>query len=297
MLKEIYDQDQVIEAGLMGRLDPVTRMTGSLAFDELGDVSHLTRVTLIACGTSYHAALYGADLLRRYTHLTARTLYGHEAIGELRSVSDSELYVFLSQSGETADTLDPLRYLKARGARTLGIVNVPGSSIARESDFGFYTRAGVEIGVASTKAFTGQCIALNLLSFHLATHQSNALSLDEQNDWIESLLALSSIVKKYTREAHTQIKPIAEKLSHASLVFFLARDHGLPIAHEGALKLREISYQSTIALPAGELKHGSLALITQDVYSILIMGSGQTADKNRSTLQEIRSRGGQVITL
>lgn len=197
MLKEIYEQDQVIDSGLMGRIDRATRMTGSLAFDELGDVRGITGVTLIACGTSYHAALYGADLLSKYTQLNTRVLYGHEAISQLRSVDTSQLYVFLSQSGETADTLDPLRYLKGRGARTLGIVNVPGSSIARESDFGFYTRAGVEIGVASTKAFTGQCIALNLLSFHLATHHSHTLSLDGQNDWIESLLSLPNEVKKY----------------------------------------------------------------------------------------------------
>lgn len=294
MLKEIYEQSDVIKNALMGRIDFDTLSVDSQSLREIKNMEDITSVHFIACGTSYHACLYGARLIEEYAHISTYTHYGHEAIEELPEVDNHSLYIFVSQSGETADTLDPLKYLKHRWARTFSIVNVVGSSIARLCDAGLYTRAWIEIGVASTKAFTGQCIALLLLAITLAnTHNQE----EKTRDMIYELSGLSQKIENSTRDIHASVKTIAQKMSQSHIIFFLAREIMIPIAHEWALKLREISYQPTIPLPAWELKHGSLALIDTESVSICIMGTWHTLDRNKSSLHEIKARGGYTIAL
>ena len=294
MLKEIYEQSDVITNALMGRIDFDTLSVDSQSLREIKNMGELKSIHFIACGTSYHACLYWSKLITEYAHIPTYVHYWHEAIEEIQEVDTNSLYIFVSQSGETADTLDPLKYLKHRGARTFSIVNVVGSSIARLCDAGLYTRAGVEIGVASTKAFTGQCIALLLLAITLATSHGQE---DSAREIIYELGGLSTKIADSIKSVHIDVQKIAEKMSKSHVIFFLAREIMIPIAHEWALKLREISYQPTIALPAGELKHGSLALIDKDTTSICIMGLWHTMDRNRSSLHEIKARGGYTIAL
>ena len=294
MLKEIYEQSEVIKNALMGRIDFDTLSVDSQALREIKNLGEIKNIHFIACGTSYHACLYGSKLITEYVQIPTYVHYWHEAIEEIKEVDDRSLYIFVSQSGETADTLDPLKYLKYRGARTFSIVNVVGSSIARLCDAGLYTRAGVEIGVASTKAFTGQCIALLLLTITIAASHGRE---DDTREMLYELNVLSDKIAGSIQDIHTNTKKIAKKTSTSKILFFLGRETMIPIAHEWALKLREISYQPTIALPAGELKHWSLALVDKNTTSVCIMGTWHAMDRNGSSLHEIKARGGYTIAI
>ncbi|MBP5979526.1 MAG: glutamine--fructose-6-phosphate transaminase (isomerizing) [Halomonas sp.] len=291
MLKEIYEQPTVIQAVLEGRLSGNSVLIESFGPDAQVLFQKTRQIHIIACGTSYHAAMVARYWLERYACVPVQVEVASEYRYRHPVVPEGTLFVTLSQSGETADTLAALRFAKTLGyVGTLAICNVPGSSLVRESDMTLMTRAGPEIGVASTKAFTTQLVALMLLTLSV----SKAKGQKEHVGIVEALHALSSVCEQVLA-LDNQIETLSQAFAEKHHALFLGRGAHYPIALEGALKLKEISYIHAEAYPAGELKHGPLALVDSEMPVISVAPNDDLLEKLKSNLQEVRARGGQLF--
>jgi glutamine---fructose-6-phosphate transaminase (isomerizing) len=295
MLKEIFEQPEVMRDVMRGRvrLDEGRVILGGIA-DHLDRLKQAKRIVICACGTSWHAALLGEYLIEEFARIPVEVDYASEFRYRNPIVGVDDVVIVISQSGETADTLAALRTAKEKGALVMGICNVVGSTIARETVCGMYTHAGPEIGVASTKAFTAQVIMLYMLALSLS--KDRTLS---QNEIALHLRELSEIPEKATRifELDSQIKLIAERFKDAKNALYLGRGFNFPVALEGALKLKEISYIHAEGYPAAEMKHGPIALIDEDMPVIFIATRDSTYSKILSNIEEVRSRKGRVIAI
>lgn len=291
MLKEIFEQPRVIEAALEGRVSANSVLIESFGPDAQALFQKTRQVHIIACGTSYHAGLVARYWLERYAGVPVQVEVASEYRYRHPVVPEGTLFVTLSQSGETADTLAALRFAKTLGyVGTLAICNVPGSSLVRESDMSLMTRAGPEIGVASTKAFTTQLIALLLLTLSV----SKAKGRPEQPAILAALQELPALCQQVL-DLDAQIEALSQAFAEKHHALFLGRGAHYPIALEGALKLKEISYIHAEAYPAGELKHGPLALVDSEMPVISVAPNDDLLEKLKSNLQEVRARGGQLF--
>jgi len=250
------------------------------------------RILINACGTSWYAALVGKYLIEKYTGIPVITEYASEYIYNYTPVNENDMFVVISQSGETADTLRALRKAKKFTDNTVGIVNVVGSTIAREVNSGIYLHAGPEIGVASTKAFTSQITALNLFALHLREMQGKY----HDPNIINALQELPNKVKSIL-EKREEIKKIAEKFKDKKNFLYLGRGINYPVALEGALKLKEISYIHAEGYPAAEMKHGPIALIDEDMPVVFLATKGKILNKVISNMEEVKARDGVVIAV
>ncbi len=295
MLKEIFEQPQTIENTMRGRLlveDGTAKLGGLNLSDE--DLLKYDNVVLTACGTSWHSALIGGMMLEDLARIPTKVEYASEFRYRNPLVNDRTLCIVISQSGETADTLAAMREAKHRGARTLGVVNVVGSTIARESDGGMYIHAGPEIGVASTKAFSSQVTALLLFTLKLA--RLRALSSVRGREIVEALQALPGHVQSVLDRAE-EIEALAEEFKRATNFLYLGRGYNFPTALEGALKLKEISYIHAEGYPAAEMKHGPIALIDEMMPVVFIAPHDSVFEKVVSNVQEVKARKGKVIAI
>jgi len=295
MLKEIFEQPQTIQNTMRGRLvtdEGFTKLGGlNLTKDEL---QQLDQIIITACGTSWHSALIGELMIEEHARIRVEVEYASEFRYRNPIVTDKTLCVVISQSGETADTLAAMREAKRRGAKTLGLVNVVGSTIAREDDGGIYLHAGPEIGVASTKAFTSQVIALALLTLKLGRLRN--MSVVQGREVAQALEALPAQIQSILDRA-AEIEKIAEAFVDATNFLYLGRGYNFPVALEGALKLKEISYIHAEGYPAAEMKHGPIALIDENMPVVFIAPHDSVFDKVVSNVQEVKARGGRVIVL
>jgi glutamine---fructose-6-phosphate transaminase (isomerizing) len=295
MLKEIFEQPESIENALRGRLDrdAATAKFGgfNLTPQELRAVN---RIIMTACGTSWHAGLVGEYQIEALARLPVEVEYASELRYRNPPLENNTLVFAITQSGETADTLAALREMKRKGCPTLGICNVVGSTIAQETDGGFYLRAGPEIGVASTKAFTSQCTLLAMLALYFG--RLRHLSFPAGMKIIEQLQELPNKVAEALK-CSDHVKEIAERYAHCNNFLYLGRQFNFPTALEGALKLKEISYIHAEGYPAAEMKHGPIALVDKNTPSVFLLPHGQVYDKVMSNLQEIKARGGPVIAV
>jgi glucosamine--fructose-6-phosphate aminotransferase (isomerizing) len=296
MLKEIYEQPTSARDTILGR---VSLDRGRIFLEDLNVADEkfraLQKVTIIACGTSWHAGLVGKYLIEALAHVPVEVDYGSEYRYRNPIVSGNELAIVITQSGETADTLAALRESKRKGASSIAICNVVGSMATREADGTVYTHAGPEIGVASTKAFTSQLVALQLLALHMAQVRGT-LSTGEVRRHIEELLQLPQIIEQAIK-ASAATERIAEKFYNRTDFLFLGRGINYPIALEGALKLKEISYIHAEGYPAGEMKHGPIALIDERMPVVAIAPDDHVFEKMIGNVQEAKARGGSVIAI
>ena len=295
MLKEIFEQPRTVQNALRGRVDmeELTAKFGGLNMTT-AELRAVDRVVITACGTSWHAALVGEYLLEEFAHIPTEVEYASEFRYRNAPIEKNTLVLAITQSGETADTLAGLRESRRRGHPVLAICNVVGSTIAREANGGIYLHAGPEIGVASTKAFTSQVTVLILLSLLMGrirmlpnTRAMKILkALEQVPDQIASILAQNDAIKK-----------LAEKYAHCEDFFFLGRQYNFPVALEGALKLKEISYIHAEGYPAAEMKHGPIAMIDEKTPSVFLAPQDSLYDKTISNLQEIKARKGPIIAI
>jgi len=296
MLKEIFEQPRAIVDTVRGR---VSLEDGKVFLEGAGlnskVLKDIRRVCIVACGTSYHAALVGKFMIEELSRVPTEVDLGSEFRYRNPIVGSQDLLVAISQSGETIDTLAAFREGKRKGMRTLSICNVVDSSLARESDGVFYTHAGPEIGVASTKAFTTQLVGLFLLALYLAENRET-LGRQTAKELLEELLKVPHYIQQ-TLELNPQIEALAKKYMNARDFLYLGRGVNYPIALEGALKLKEISYIHAEGYPAGEMKHGPIALIDEDMPVVVLAPKGQTHEKILSNIEEVRARDGKVIAL
>lgn len=295
MLKEIFEQPDVISAALEGRLSADSVLVESFGPEAQALFQATRQVHIIACGTSYHAGLVARYWLERYAGIPVQVEVASEYRYRHPVVPDGTLFVSLSQSGETADTLAALRFAKTLNyVGALAICNVPGSSLVRESDITLMTRAGPEIGVASTKAFTTQLVALMLLTLSLGKAQTTQQEQPELAEIVATLRALPALCQQVLT-LDSQIETLSQAFAEKQHALFLGRGAHYPIALEGALKLKEISYIHAEAYPAGELKHGPLALVDSEMPVISVAPNDDLLEKLKSNLQEVRARGGQLF--
>ena len=295
MLKEIHEQPQSLRDVMRGRLLPdegMARLGGITLSDT--DLARVERITITACGTSWHAGLLGEYLLEDLARIPVDVQYASEFRYKNPVIEDNTLVLAISQSGETADTLAALREAKRRGARTMGIVNVVGSTIARETDFGMYLHAGPEIGVASTKAFTSQIAALVLFSLYLGRRRS--LSVLEGRTMVEALQRLPDQVDEILA-ATDGIRALAEEYADARNFLYLGRGYQFPVALEGALKLKEVSYIHAEGYPAAGMTHGPIALIDDDMPVVVLDPRDPVYAKVVSNIEEVKARHGRVIAV
>ena len=296
MLKEIFEQPWAARETVLGR---TSVESGRVYLGELEipveRLRAVDRVVVLACGTSWHAALVGKFLIERLAGVPVEVDYGSEYRYRDPIVAPTTLAVVITQSGETADTLAALREARGRGAATIAVCNVVGSMATREADFTVYTHAGPEIGVASTKAFTSQLVALHLLALYLAQIRGTLTpeaarphleDLDHLPRWIEETLQCEDVVKAVAQRFH----------QHRSFLY-LGRGINYPIALEGALKLKEISYIHAEGYPAGEMKHGPIALVDEELPVVTLLSNGSVFEKMASNLQQVRARGGPIIAV
>jgi len=296
MLKEINEQPQTILDTMRGRY---SYDTGEADLADIGltptDLLAVDRIWIVACGTSWHAGLVGKYLLEEMVRTPVQVDIGSEFRYRDPLVGKNDLFITISQSGETADTLAAAREAKEKGARVLSIVNVVGSSLARESDGVLYTHCGPEIGVASTKAFTAQLTALYLLALHLARVR-NVMNVADGKAWLDRLVRLPTLVKGVLgREA--EIVAIAKRYYKKRNFLFLGRGINYPIALEGSLKLKEVSYIHAEGYAAGEMKHGPIALIDRDMPVVVLVPRDRLYEKTVSNLMEVKARRAPVIAL
>ena len=295
MLKEIFEQGASIENTMRGRLldeEGTAKLGGVNLSDE--ELLQFDNIVITACGTSWHSALIGEHLLEEMARIPVEVEYASEFRYRNPIITDRTLCIVISQSGETADTLAAMREAKNRGAFTYGIVNVVGSSIARESDGGIYVHAGPEIGVASTKAFTCQVVALLLFTLKLARLRN--LSVVRGREIIEAMRALPAQIQKILDSA-PRIEDLAEQFKDSTNFLYLGRGYNFPTALEGALKLKEISYIHAEGYPAAEMKHGPIALIDAEMPVVFITPHDSVFDKVVSNVQEVKARGARVIAI
>jgi glucosamine--fructose-6-phosphate aminotransferase (isomerizing) len=295
MLKEIYEQPETVMNAMRGRIEPgegVPKLGGIMpVWDQLKESRH---IVIVACGTSFHAGSVGRYIFERLTEIDVQVEIASEFRYRKLNFPPNTFIIAISQSGETADTLAAIREARRKGARLLGIVNVVGSSISRETEAGVYNHAGPEIGVASTKIFISQLTILTLLAVLLGRHQK--LSLTEG---VEAIHALSDLPEQVRRVLYqdNHIQAIADKYYRCSNWLFLGRKYQYPIALEGALKLKEISYIHAEGYAAGEMKHGPIALIHPEMPTVAIVPKDSMYEKMISNIQEIKSRRGPVIAI
>ena len=295
MLKEICEQPESIRNVLRGHLldeEGAARLGGLNLTDE--ELLGINRIVITACGTSWHAALVGEYLLEEIARVPVEVEYASEFRYRSPILDSKTLVIVISQSGETADTLAALREAKRRGARTLGLVNVVGSTIAREVDGGMYLHAGPEIGVASTKAFTSQIVALALLTLYLGRKRN--LSVLQGREIVAALERLPEQLEAVLKKA-PEIEALAERFIRATNVLYLGRGYNFPVALEGALKLKEISYIHAEGYPAAEMKHGPIALIDELMPVVFIAPQDAVYAKVQSNIEEVRARGGRVVAV
>jgi len=295
MLKEIFEQPQSVENTMRGRLilhDGTAKLGGlNLTHDELLGIDN---VIITACGTSWHSALIGEMMIEELCRIPVEVEYASEFRYKNPIVTNRTLCIVISQSGETADTLAAMREAKRRGAKTLGLVNVVGSTIAREDDGGVYLHAGPEIGVASTKAFTSQVVALALFTLKLA--RKHDLSVIRGRELAQAMHDLPSQLAAVLESAPA-IEAIAEEFKDARNFLYLGRGYNFPAALEGALKLKEISYIHAEGYPAAEMKHGPIALIDDEMPVVFVAPHDAVFDKVVSNIQEVRARHGRTIVI
>jgi glucosamine--fructose-6-phosphate aminotransferase (isomerizing) len=295
MLKEIFEQPETIENCMRGRLldeEGTSKLGGLNMTDE--ELLKFDNIVITACGTSWHSALIGEHMMEELTRIPVEVEYASEFRYRNPIVNDRTLCIVISQSGETADTLAALREAKSRGAKTYGIVNVVGSTIARESGGGIYVHAGPEIGVASTKAFTSQVIALALLTLKIG--RLKGVSVVKGKEIIQALRALPGQVRQILERAE-EIEQIAEEFKRAQNFLYLGRGYNFPTALEGALKLKEISYIHAEGYPAAEMKHGPIALIDEMMPAVFVTPHDAVFDKVVSNIHEVKARKGRVIAI
>ncbi len=287
MLKEIFEQPESITNIIRGRIK-----SGKIKITTDIDVKNLERIIITACGTSWHSALIGKHYLETLAGVSVEVDYASEFRYREPIIKKNDLMVAISQSGETADTLAALREAKARGADTLAIINVIGSTISREVDSGIYLYAGPEIGVASTKAFSSQVVALLILALYI--RQEKGLVLD-----LELLKEINNLPNKVAEvlKIKTEVKKIAQKFKNSKNFLYLGRQLNFPVALEGALKLKEISYIHAEGYPAAEIKHGPIALIDERMPVVFVAPKDGLSDKIISNMQEVKARKGRIIVV
>ena len=296
MLKEIFEQPKTISDTYRGRINPEQNdiVLGGL-IDVWDQVTAAQRIIIIGCGTSWHAALVAEYLIEEYARVPVEVEYASEFRYRKPIIGEGDVVMAISQSGETADTLAALKMAREKGALILGICNVVGSSIARETDAGVYTHAGTEIGVASTKAFTAQVTVLTLFAFKLA-HKKNKIDQQTYELFIKEMLAIPDKVQSILL-GHPKIKEVAEKYREAMNALYLGRGYLFPVALEGALKLKEISYIHAEGYAAGEMKHGPIALVDDNLPVIVVSAKDSYYEKVVSNIQEIKARKGNIIAV
>jgi glutamine---fructose-6-phosphate transaminase (isomerizing) len=296
MLKEIFEQPSAVRETVLGR---ASLDTGQVHLNEMAisdaDLKAIDKITLLACGTSWHAALVGKFMIEELAKLPAEVDYGSEYRYRDPIINSKTLAIAITQSGETADTLAAMREAKGKGARSLSICNVVGSMATREAEGTIYTHAGPEIGVASTKAFTTQLVALYLFALKLSEVRGT-LSHQERCDHIKALMQLPQILEE-TLKTSKEIEEIAAKFYNRSDFLYLGRGINYPIALEGALKLKEISYIHAEGYPAGEMKHGPIALIDEQMPVVAIATHDHVFEKMQGNIQEVKARGGSIIAI
>jgi glucosamine--fructose-6-phosphate aminotransferase (isomerizing) len=295
MLKEVYEQPESLANTMRGRLtdQDATAVFGGLNLSPQ-ELRHVERIVLTACGTSWHAALVGEYLLESLARIPVEVEYASELRYRNPPVEKGTILFAITQSGETADTLAALREMKRKGHPTLAICNVVGSTIAQEACGGIYLHAGPEIGVASTKAYTSQLMALTLLALYFG--RLRHLSYDAGRRIIRELHNLPQQIRLALTTNDT-VRQIAGKYCHCDNFLYLGRQFNFPTALEGALKLKEISYIHAEGYPAAEMKHGPIALVDEHTPSVFIMPQGFVYDKVMANLEEIKARGGPVIAV
>ncbi len=295
MLKEIYEQPEALENALRGRLidSDGTAHFGGLNLD-VQRLRQAERIVMTACGTSYHAALVGEYLFEEFARMPVEVEYASEFRYRNPPLDRNTIVLALTQSGETADTLAAVRESKRKGHPTLALCNVVGSSIAREADGGVYLHAGPEIGVASTKAFTNQVAVLAMLALYLG--RMRHLSSIQGTQMIRDLRSIPDAVRR-ALSCHDEVKRIAERYHRCNNFLYLGRQYQYPVALEGALKLKEISYIHAEGYPAAEMKHGPIALVDPQTPSVFLLPRGAMYEKVMSNLEEVKARGGPVIAV
>jgi glucosamine--fructose-6-phosphate aminotransferase (isomerizing) len=295
MLKEIFEQPESLQNAMRGRLDhdEATSVFGGLNLTPQ-QLRHVNRLILTACGTSWHAAMVGEYLIEEFARIPVEVEYASELRYRNPPIDRDTLLFAITQSGETADTLAALREVKRKGHPTLAICNVVGSTIAQESDGGIYLHAGPEIGVASTKAFTSQCLTLAMLGLYFG--RIRHLSYGAGTRIIEQMMELPEKVK-HALECNGAVRQVAAKYAQCTNFLYLGRQYNFPAALEGALKLKEISYIHAEGYPSAEMKHGPIALVDEHTPSVFIIPHGQVYEKVMSNLEEIKARGGPVIAI
>ena len=295
MLKEIYEQPEALENAMRGRLSDADASAhfGGLNLDSQS-LRRVERIILTACGTSYHAALVGEYLIEELARIPVEVEYASEFRYRNPPIDRNTIIIALTQSGETADTLAALRESKRKGHPTLALCNVVGSTIAREADGGVYLHAGPEVGVASTKAFTNQVAVLVMLALYLG--RMRHLSSLQGARMVRDLRAIPDAVRQ-ALGCHDAVRGVAERYCHVNNFLYLGRQYHYPVALEGALKLKEISYIHAEGYPAAEMKHGPIALVDEETPSVFLMPRGPIFDKVMSNLEEVKARGGPVIAI
>jgi len=295
MLKEIFEQPEAVINACRGRLilkEGLVKLGGLESIAK--QFRKIKRLVIIACGTSYHAGLIAKYIIEEYADLPVEVEVASEFRYRKTIFDDDCVFLVISQSGETADTLAALKEIKRRGFLTLGLVNVVGSTIARETDAGIYNHAGPEISVASTKVFISQLVVLTLLALFFGRQRAMTLSFGQ--DFIRELERLPNLIKKILKQ-NLAIKKIAKKYYKFDKVIFLGRKYNFPIAMEGSLKLKEISYISSQAYASGELKHGPIALVDEKTLCVCIMPIDSVYEKNLNNLEELKTRGVKILAI
>ena len=295
MLKEIHEQCDTIRDSIRGRLDMAngTALLGGLR-DFLPQILSASNLYITACGTSYHAAMIGENLIESFAGIPAEVEYASEFRYKDPIIDEDTVVIAISQSGETADTLAAVKMAKKKGATVLGICNVVSSSIARETDGGVYIHAGPEIGVASTKAFTAQVAVLTLLAQALG--RLSGMSLAEGKRFVKDMNNIPDLAK-IVLDSSDHIKKIARKFKNADNFLYLGRGFNYPVALEGALKLKEISYIHAEGYPAAEIKHGPIALIDEKMPVVFIAPQDRTYEKVLSNMEQVKARKGSIIAI
>ncbi len=295
MLKEISEQAETVRSTLRGRLlvsEGTARLNGLNLTAE--QCSQIRQIVIVACGTSWHAGLVGRHILEDLARIPVSVEYASEYRYRRQVRLPGTVTIAISQSGETADTLEALRAAKAAGSRALGLVNVVGSTIAREADGGIYLHAGPEIGVASTKAFTSQVVALLLLGLYLG--RQRGLPAEQGRRLVAQLVRLPELVER-ALAVEPQVRTLAQRYADAQNALYLGRGANFPVALEGALKLKEISYIHAEGYPAAEMKHGPIALIDENMPVVCLAPKDSVYPKVVSNMQEVKARGGRIIAI
>ncbi|MCC5915050.1 MAG: glutamine--fructose-6-phosphate transaminase (isomerizing) [Balneolaceae bacterium] len=297
MLKEIFEQPRSIADCLRGRINEKngTIQLGGIA-EVMDDLVNAKRIVIAACGTSWHSGLVGEYLFEHLAKTPVEVEYASEFRYRDPLIGEGDVMLVISQSGETADTLAALREAKARGAMVLGICNVVGSTISRETDAGVFTHAGPEIGVASTKAFTAQVVVLTMMALKLGIEKGH-INKKQAKEYIRELAAIPDKVDQILKGCDDVTQDMAKLFTYAPNFLYLGRSYNFPVALEGALKLKEISYIHAEGYPAAEMKHGPIALIDEMMPVVVIAATDHTNDKMVSNIEEVKARKGRIISI